>query len=126
MQYSLRHIGATTINKAQGSTLPLGLAVEISKDYSLWESGQIVVALSRTTSARMTIIVKEREFASNKMCELITTYNQWTQYTKHVLDMITINSNNNQQNTSIFDYPEVNPFRLRDIILPQDTTGFVY
>ena len=126
LQYSLKHIGATTINKAQGATLPLGLAVEISEEYSPWESGQIVVALSRTTSARMTIVVGERNYAINKMWELITSYNQWTQYIKHVLDIITINRNQNEQNQHIFDYPEVYPFRLRDIILPQDTTGFVY
>ena len=64
---------------------------------------QIVVALSRTTSAKMTIIVGEREYASNKMWELITTYNQWTQCTKHVLDIITVNRNNNQQNTYVFE-----------------------
>ena len=126
LQYSLKHIGATTINKAQGTTLPLGLAVEISEDYSPWESRQIVVALSRTTSARMTIVVGERNFAIKKMWELITTFNQWTQYTKHVLDIITINRNEDEQENHIFDYPEVYPFRLRDIMLPQDTTGFVY
>ena len=126
LQYSLKHIGATTINKAQGTTLPLGLAVEISEEYSPWESGQIVVALSRTTSARMTIIVGEKNYAKNKMWELITTYDQWTQYTKHVLDIITINRDYGEQNQYIFDYPEVYPFRLRDIVLPQDTTGFVY
>ena len=46
MQYSLKHIGAITINKSQGETLPLGLVVEITKEYSPWEKGQIVVLLS--------------------------------------------------------------------------------
>ena len=59
------------------------------------------------------------------MWELITTFNQWTQYTKHILDIITINRNEDEQENHIFDYPEVYPLRLRDIMLPQDTTGFV-
>ena len=39
IQYSLNHIGATTINKSQVATLPYGIAVEISEQYSPWESG---------------------------------------------------------------------------------------
>eukprot|EP00957_Ditylum_brightwellii_P192837 14682699-Ditylum_brightwellii.AAC.1 len=46
VQYSLNHIDATTINKAQGATLPYGIAVEIARKYSPWESGQIVVSAS--------------------------------------------------------------------------------
>ena len=37
IQYALKHIGATTINKSMGSTLPYGIATEISKKYSPWE-----------------------------------------------------------------------------------------
>ena len=57
MQYALKHIGATTINKSMGSTLPYGIATEISKQYSPWEKGQIVVALSRSLSPDLTVIV---------------------------------------------------------------------
>ena len=46
-QYALKHIGATTIDKSQGATLPNGLAVEITSDYSPWDAGQIGVILSR-------------------------------------------------------------------------------
>ena len=66
MQYSLKHIGATTINKSQGATLSLGLAVEITKEYAPWEKGQIVVCLSRTTMSANTIIVGERNYAIKK------------------------------------------------------------
>ena len=37
LMYSLKHIGAITINKSQGETLPLGLAVEITEKYSPWK-----------------------------------------------------------------------------------------
>lgn len=39
MQYSLKYIGTTAINESMGSTLPYGIAVEVSKTYSSWEAG---------------------------------------------------------------------------------------
>ena len=47
-QFALKHIGATTINKSMGATLPYGIAAEISEEYSPWEGGQVVVVLSRS------------------------------------------------------------------------------
>ena len=75
VQYSLKHIGAITINKLQGATLPYGIAVEISEQYAPWESGQISVSLSRSETSSLTVIVGDRAFAIDKMWELIT--NQW-------------------------------------------------
>ena len=122
----LKHIGAITINKAQGETLPLGIAVEITEQYSPWEKGQIVVALSRTTTSKMTVIVGEQSFAVNKIWELITMANQWTRYTANILEMISLNSSSIQQQ-SVFGLPEFYPFCLNDgAILPTDSTGFVY
>ena len=74
MQYALKHIGATTINKSMGSTLPYGIATEISKQYSPWEKGQIVVVLSRSLSPELTVIVGDADgtFAINKMWEVRT------------------------------------------------------
>ena len=60
LQYSLKDIGAITINKSEGETIPLGLAVEVTKEYSPWRKGQIVVLLSRTTRSKSTIIVGEK------------------------------------------------------------------
>ena len=133
LQYSLKHIGAITINKSQGETLPLGLAVEVTEEYSPWEKGQIVVLLSRTTTAKMTVIVGGKHFAIQKMWELITKGNEWTRYTSCVLNLIQIStfhrSNNDavSNDTNFFDYPVNYPFRLSDgNIIPTDTTGFVY
>ena len=127
LQYSLKHIGAITINKSQGETLPLGIAVEFTEKYSPWEKGQVVVLLSRTTTSKNTIIVGDKNFAIEKMWELITIGNQWTRYVESVLDVITVNRNENQQNINVFDYSSVYPFRLGDgNPLPTDSTGFVY
>ena len=127
LQYSLKHIGATTINKSQGETLPQGLAIEITEQYSPWEKGQIVVVLSRTVTARLTVIVGNKEFAISKLWEIITISTQWTKYTAKVLNIISINPNEGQENHALFDYSTVYPFRLNDgQVLPTDRTGFVY
>ena len=68
----MKHIGAITINKSQGETLPSGLAVEITEEFSPWEKGHILVCLSCTRTANSTVIVGEQTFAIQKMWELIT------------------------------------------------------
>ena len=51
-QYALKHIGACTINKSQGDTIVLGVALEISQnDTCPWEKEQCVVAFSRTQTS---------------------------------------------------------------------------
>ena len=66
LQYSLKHIGAIIINKSQGETLPSGLAVEITEEFSPWEKGHIVVCLSCTQTANSTVIVGEQTFVIQK------------------------------------------------------------
>ena len=125
--YSLKHIGAITINKSQGETLPLGLAVEITEKYSPWEKGQIVVVLSRTNNASSTIVVGDKQYAIQKMWEIITKGTQWTKFTMNVLNMITINQIDNNQNNYSIDYNKVYPFRITDgDIIPTDRTGYIY
>ena len=127
LQYSLKHIGAITINKSQGETLPSGLAVEITEEFSPWEKGHIFVCVSRTRTANLTVIVGEQTFAIQKMWELITLGNQWTAFSEKVLRVITINSLNDRDDRNVIDYPAVYPFRLNDgVQLPTDTTGFIY
>ena len=126
LQYSLKHIGAITINKSQGETLPMGIAVEITRQYSPWEKGQIVVSLSRTTNSKMTVIVGEKQFAIQKIWELITIANQWTLYTANILSLILLNTNAVQEQNTL-ELCNSYPFCLNDgTILPTDSTGFVY
>ena len=126
IQYSLKHIGATTINKSMGATLPYGIAAEILETYSPWESGQIVVVLNRSESSSRTIIVGDQTFAINKIWELITTGNQWTRYTKHILDIISVNGKEAGSNQHVFDYRQMYPFCQTDGDLPSNITGYVY
>eukprot|EP00957_Ditylum_brightwellii_P066472 5046553-Ditylum_brightwellii.AAC.1 len=45
---------------------------------------------------------------------------------ERVLDAVSINSNNLNENNSTLEYPEVFPYRVCDIPLPSDNTGYVY
>ena len=71
----------------------MSIAVEITRQYSPWEKGQIVVSLSRTTNSKMTVIVGEKQFTIQKIWELITIANQWTLYTANILSLILLNTN---------------------------------
>ena len=97
-QYSLKHVGALTINKSQGETIPAGIAVEISAtDTCPWEKEQVVVMFSRTKTANAMVIIGDVRWVAQKLWELITTANQWTQMMESILDMVTINSDRNRE-----------------------------
>lgn len=126
-QYSLKHIGALTINKSQGDTLPAGLAIEFKRvGEAPWEKSQIVVAFSRATSAAKTIVVGPKSFAINHMWELITTRTQWTDLMENILDQVTINAAGSEGVPNFIDFPRNYPFRVCDASLPNDNTGYVY
>ena len=126
-QYSLKHVGALTINKSQGETIPAGIAVEISAtDTCPWEKEQVVVMFSRTKTANAMVIIGDVRWVAQKLWELITTANQWTQMMESILDMVTINSDRNREAPHTLRFAQHYPFRLCDASLPTDSTGYVY
>jgi hypothetical protein len=74
----MRHVGLGTINKQTGNTIDGRCAIEMSKSCSPWGKDQIVVMLCCTHRAHNTIIVGNKEFALNRMWDLITVGTQWT------------------------------------------------
>jgi len=126
-QYSLKHIGALTINKSQGDTIVNGLAIEVSSDStSPWEKAQVVVAFSRTKTASMTIIVGTKTYAINRLWDLITTPTQWTHLMENILDQVTINRSGGDDLPDFIDYPTYYPFRMCEARIPSDNTGIIY
>ena len=125
-QYSLRHIGVTTIDHSQGKTIPTQLGIEITADNSPWMKSQIIVAFSRTRSASQMIVVGEKQFALEKMWNLIKTPTQWTQIMERTLHMLSINPDGDTPDRCIVNIGDLYPFRVTDYILPTDSTGFVY
>ena len=125
-QYALRHTGSSIINKQMGNTITGRCAVECTKQCSPWEKAQIVVCLSRTRRARDTIIVGPKEYAINRMWDLITISNQWTPYVEELLGRLSLNGGSGPSPSRVMEYSEVFPYRTCDISLPTDSTGYVY
>ena len=126
MQYALKHRGALTINKSQGYTIH-NVAVEISPVSSPWESGQVIVALSRTRRARDTIIVgQDINWVKNKLWTVLCTPTQWSRLEERILGLITLNEDGPVPQLLLTDYHRDYPFRIRDILIPTESVGFVY
>ena len=146
IQYSLRHIGSSTINKQLGNTIRGKCAMECSEECSPFCKEQVVVGLSRTCNAKDTIIVGDKEFAVKRLWELITMSNQWTNYIEKLLKKLSINVNDvddandvhNENSTSenggnirpwetnTFHFADDYPYRTSDIAIPSGSSGFVY
>jgi len=127
-QYAMRHIGSGTINKQTGNTIDGQCAIEMSEACCPWAKEQIVVMLSRTRIASDTIIVGETKFAVDKIWNLITIGTQWTAYIDQLLDRLSVNGNGGsiRDVDTVISFPSVYPYRISDISLPSDSTGFVY
>ena len=125
-QYTMKHIGASTIDNAQGKTVYTQLGFECSNLNSPWLKSQIVVVFSRTQRSQQMIIVGQRTFALQKIWDLITTPTQWTQTMDRILHMLSINSSGTLPENNLPTLPDVHPFRIRDMSIPTDSTGFVY
>ena len=109
-----------------GSTLKK-LATEISKkdiDKQLWEKGQVVVILSRTHTASETIFVTEDiNDTLDHLCELLLKTTQYGDYIDHLLNILNVDViYNNIKPLEMQNFP----FRICDIEIPDDNSGFVY
>ncbi len=126
VQYALKHRGALTANKAQGYTIH-NVAVEISPDSSPWESGQVIVTLSRTRHAcDTTIVCQNIEWVKKKLWNVLCTPTQWACFEERILALITLNQNGQVPQLLSTDYHCMYPFRVRDILIPTETIGYVY
>ena len=133
-QYGLQHYVAGTIHSIMGDTLR-SLATTLSSDdrnYSVWDKGQLLVIISRTKRSEDTIFVGNKESTLNALVSILTTRTQWTEYMENILRVVTINDENGEvvndienYNRGVIDQSEF-PFRIADIELPIDVSGYVY
>jgi hypothetical protein len=124
----MKHIGSGTIGKQTGNTIDGQRAIEMSKACCLWAKEQIVVMLSHTHIALDTIIIGETKFAVDNIWNLITIGMQWTAYIDQLMDRLSVNGNGGPIRAvdTVISFPSVYPYRISDISLPLDSTGFVY
>jgi len=126
-QYSLRHVGASTIHKVTGKTILGKCATEINSGCLTWDKAQAVVLLSRTTKGKDTIIVGDKQYAINHLWNVICVGNQWTAYIEELLKRLSVNpSGATIPCRNVINYADLYPYRACDIILPRDTSGYVY
>jgi len=119
--------GSSTINAQMGNTITGKCAIGCSNDGAPWTKSQVVVMLSRTETGKDTTIVGSCSEAISIMWSLITRGDQWTDYIEMLLSRLTLRANINSANDAmIFDYAEAYPYRVSDIRMPSDKTGFVY
>ena len=111
------------------------MAIEISQsntNFKMLGKGQIIVILSLTKKAKDTIFVGNKNDTLNALMILLTRKTQWTDYTEEVILIITVRSS--QQSHSVQSTASSSrmltqisfPFRIRDILLSQCNTGYVY
>ena len=127
-QYDFCHRVTNTIHGAQGETLPK-MATEISmsnSDFSIWDKGQLMVILTRTRKAEDTIFVGNKQETLSALKNILLSKTQWTNFSEHVLSIITINHNRNSLSPIRVMSQNDFPFRICDISLPTSQTGFVY
>ncbi len=124
-QYGLQHFVAGTIHAGMGRTL-YQVATEIgqaNENFHLWDRGQLVVLMSRTKYARDTIFVTEEVDDTVKaLSTLLKRQSQFDAFIEHLIKMLSVGEE--------IEYPHLNyndfPYRLKDIAIPQDCSGFVY
>lgn len=127
-QYGLKPYVTSTIHSCMGDTL-CTVATEISSDdgnYKLWDKAQVIVLLSRTKTGKNLIFVGNKQSTIKALTMLIQMKNQWSDYMDEVIDIITLNKQDNPKNDlAVFQYQHY-PFEFNDVALPQCNTGFVY
>lgn len=120
-------VGASTIDKSQGLTLVDGIAIEISSENSPWAKYQVVVFLSRAKSAEKTVIVGNRQYAIDLMCELIQKCNQYSKLISGIVKMLTVNRGGDNVDPCYgIDLQNCFPFRSIAFDIPIDSCGFAY
>ena len=136
-QYGMQHYVAGTVHAIMGDTLP-SIATTISmnnRNFSLWDKGQLLVLISRTKEAKNTIFVGEKEDTLKALECILKTRTQWTDHMENILRCVTIKQSNeietrNQVVSVVTEEATMNysayPFRICDISLPTDCSGFVY
>ena len=126
-QYGLRHYVTGTIHSAMGDTYNK-MAISISdtnKDFSLWDRGQLIVALSQTRLMKKTIFVGNKNETINALKRLLTHRTQWCDYISEVININSVSSESFDNTTRSMNQVYF-PFRLCDTSLPRDQTSAVF
>ena len=131
-QYGIQQYIAGTIHSIMGDTLP-SIATTFSNSnnkLSIWDKGQLLVIVSRTKLAKDTIFVGDKAETLEALESVLRNRTQWTDHMENILKMVTINQNGgfieNDEDTRGVVRFSTHPYRMNDIELPRDSSGYVY
>eukprot|EP00956_Cyclotella_meneghiniana_P042937 scaffold249353_cov82-Cyclotella_meneghiniana.AAC.22 len=123
-------LGCSTVNKTMGCTIRTPVAIEVTKKYSPFDSGQVVVCLSRTKTCSQIYIISDDgiEGAAIRLYETLIRRNQWTGCIEERIANLSVshdnhNSRNNNHTRSLHLVRDF-PFKLNHQHIPKGD-GFV-
>jgi DNA replication protein DnaC/predicted GIY-YIG superfamily endonuclease len=131
VQYSVRHLGSSTINKQMGNTILCPVAIEMTEECCPWEKGQVVVMLSRSPRSDLITIVGKRDFAIERMWSILCKSTQWTPLMESILNKLSIEGDGEKilesdVDKGVLELAELYPYKVCDIELPTAESGYVY
>ena len=115
-----------------GCTILMDVALEVTTNHKPWESGQVVVGLSRTKSCKQITIVsdmKDKKDVVDALWECLIRINQWTALVEQIIYKLAVSPtspNRMSDEPLCMNMVEYYPFRTSDYTLPQSNTGYVY
>ena len=130
VQYTVRHLGSSTINKQMGNTILCPVAIEMTEECCPWEKGQVVVMLSRSPRGDLITIVGKRDFAIDRMWSILCKSTQWTPLIESILDKLSIEGDGEEiedvDDKGVLELAELFPYKVCNIELPTSDSGYVY
>lgn len=115
-----------------GSTILMNVALEVTKNYYPWESGQVVVGLSRNEYAHKLWIVTDKgnDWAIERLWATLCISSQWTALTDDIVNRLSVsgleNNNTRREERNILNVTDTFPWRPKDYQLPTSRVSCVY
>lgn len=109
-----------------GMTILMNVALEVTRQHKPWESGQVVVGLSRTKTCKQITIVTDmsKEEAVRALWDCLCRCTQWTAMIDQLMSEMVISAH--KEKRLCMNMVENYPLRVCDYSLPVSNTGYIY
>ena len=109
-----------------GMTILMDVALEVTREYQPWESGQVVVGLSRTKTCKQITIVTDmsKREAVMALWNCLCKCTQWTAMIDRLMNDMAVSAHS--RGKLCMNMVESYPLRVCDYSLPVSNSGYVY
>ena len=109
----------------------MDIALEVTSKYKPWESGQVVVGLSRTKSCKQITIVTDmsKRQVVTALWGCLCKITQWTAMVEEVVGKLSVSATSSTigiEEQMCMNMIDKFPLRVCDYSLPISNTGYVY